>query len=98
MRRRRAIPDHHEHTPHTPKDGGTVRALTTASQFMLGMQEQEADLWTLRAWLALEAGRIADARAHAAKALGSRLDVDLHRAVDLVRRGCSPELALQILL
>jgi hypothetical protein len=35
---------------------------------------------------------------HAAKALGSRLDVDLHRAVDLVRRGCAPELALQILL
>jgi hypothetical protein len=36
--------------------------------------------------------------AQAAKTLGSRLDVDLHRAVDLVRRGCSPELALQILL
>jgi hypothetical protein len=36
--------------------------------------------------------------AHAAKALGSRLDVDLHRAVDLLHRGCSPELALQILL
>ncbi len=30
--------------------------------------------------------------------LAARLDVDLHRATELVDRGCSPELALQILL
>lgn len=30
--------------------------------------------------------------------LAVRLDVDLHRATELVDRGCSPELALQILL
>ena len=34
----------------------------------------------------------------AAYELGSRLDIDLHRATELVDRGCSPELALQILL
>jgi hypothetical protein len=34
----------------------------------------------------------------AAMTLAARHDVDLHHAVDLVRNGCSPELALQILL
>jgi len=33
-----------------------------------------------------------------AVALATRLDVDLHQASDLVSRGCSPELALRILL
>jgi hypothetical protein len=33
-----------------------------------------------------------------ARVLSRRLDVDLHEAVDLVRRGCPHELALQILL
>ena len=30
--------------------------------------------------------------------LAARLDIDLHTATDLLERGCSPELALQILL
>ena len=30
--------------------------------------------------------------------LATRFDVDLHKAADLVARGCSPSLALQILL
>jgi hypothetical protein len=34
----------------------------------------------------------------AAMTLAARHDVDLHRAVDLLRNGCSPELALRILL
>ena len=34
----------------------------------------------------------------AASALARRPDVDLHRAVDLVRSGCDPELAARILL
>jgi hypothetical protein len=34
----------------------------------------------------------------AAARLAARHDIDLHRAADLVRQGCSPELALQILL
>lgn len=34
----------------------------------------------------------------AAALLAGRHDVDLHRAIDLLRAGCEPELALQILL
>ena len=30
--------------------------------------------------------------------LAMRTDVDLHAAIDLIRRGCTPELAAQILL
>jgi hypothetical protein len=33
-----------------------------------------------------------------AKRLARWLDIDLHRAVELVRRGCQPELAAKILL
>lgn len=32
-----------------------------------------------------------------ARSLAIRYDVDLHRATDLVRRGCLPELAFRIL-
>ena len=41
------------------------------------------------------AGRV---RAVGAALLAGRGDVDLHHAIDLLRNGCSPELALQILL
>jgi hypothetical protein len=34
----------------------------------------------------------------AAVTVATRLDVDLHRASNLVERGCPPELALRILL
>ncbi len=33
-----------------------------------------------------------------ANELAMRSDVDLHGAIDLIRRGCTPELAAQILL
>lgn len=36
--------------------------------------------------------------AQAAAELATRADVDLHRAAELLQQGCSPELALQILL
>jgi hypothetical protein len=36
--------------------------------------------------------------AQAAAELALRTDVDLHRAAELIKQGCSPELALQILL
>ena len=58
---------------------------------------QESELTQVERWRIDELER-AGYESPAARALGSRLDVDLHRAVDLVRRGCSPELALQILL
>ena len=34
----------------------------------------------------------------AAAAIAARLDIDLHRATDLVGRGCPPDLAARILL
>ena len=34
----------------------------------------------------------------AAAAIAGRMDIDLHQAVDLVRGGCPPEVALAILL
>ena len=34
----------------------------------------------------------------AAARLAARHDVDLHRAIELIQRGCSPELATKILL
>ncbi len=34
----------------------------------------------------------------AAVLLAGRMDIDLHYAIDLLRAGCAPELALQILL
>jgi hypothetical protein len=36
--------------------------------------------------------------ARAASELASRHDVDLHQAIRLIEKGCSPEVALQILL
>ena len=36
--------------------------------------------------------------AQAAAELAMRTDVDLHRAAELIQQGCSPELALKILL
>ena len=48
-------------------------------------------------WRAAELER-AGPEASAASLLATRMDVDLHFAIDLLRNGCAPELALQILL
>ncbi len=47
-------------------------------------------------WRALELGRAGSPEDTAAE-LAMRADVDLHRAVELVRNGCSPEPAADIL-
>ncbi len=48
-------------------------------------------------WRAQELER-AGYSAEGAASLAARHDVDLHGAVELVKRGCPPEVALQILL
>jgi hypothetical protein len=58
---------------------------------------QETELSQVERWRADELER-AGYDARAATALAKRQDVDLHRAADLLRNGCPPELALQILL
>ena len=55
----------------------------------------EAEL--IQAWRA-EALERAGYPHEAAAELAARVDIDLHRAEDLVRRGCPPDLALRILL
>jgi hypothetical protein len=65
----------------------------------------ESDLYVLEdteqlrieQWRSEELERAGYSR-RAADRLAARHDVDLHRAVDLVRRGCDPELAVRILL
>ena len=58
---------------------------------------QETELERIERWRAGELER-AGYEAAAAALLASRADVDLHYAIDLLRNGCAPELALQILL
>jgi hypothetical protein len=57
----------------------------------------ETELERVERWRAEELMRAGYDPAGAAD-LAARLDIDLHTATDLLERGCSPELALQILL
>ena len=58
---------------------------------------RETELDRINRWRAEELERAGYDRRAAAK-LAARHDVDLHRAVELVERGCPPELAADILL
>jgi hypothetical protein len=58
---------------------------------------EDTELIRIEHWRIEELERAGYSR-RAAGRLASRLDVDLHRAVELLQRGCSPELALKILL
>ena len=57
----------------------------------------ESELTQVERWRVDELER-AGYDPRAATTLAARHDIDLHSAVDLLRKGCSPELALQILL
>jgi hypothetical protein len=59
--------------------------------------QENPELALVEAWR-LEELRRAGYSALAAKELAARLDVDLHRAADMLRSGCGEELALRILL
>ncbi len=56
----------------------------------------ETELERVERWRAQELER-AGYDGEDALELASRLDIDLHDAVGLVKRGCPPELAVQIL-
>jgi len=58
---------------------------------------QETELERIERWRSGELER-AGYEPAAAALLAARADVDLHYAIDLLRNGCAPELALQILL
>jgi hypothetical protein len=57
----------------------------------------ESELTQVERWRVDELER-AGYDPRAATTLAARHDIDLHSAVDLLRKGCTPELALQILL
>ena len=57
---------------------------------------EETEVERVERWRAEELER-AGFEPEAAFELALRFDVDLHAAVELVERGCPPELALQIL-
>ena len=56
----------------------------------------ETELDRVERWRTTELMRVGFA-GDAAVALAARLEVDLHEAIELVRRGCPPELAVRIL-
>ncbi len=58
---------------------------------------KETEQERIERWRAGELERAGYERS-AAALLAARADVDLHYAIDLLRNGCDPELALQILL
>lgn len=57
----------------------------------------ETELERIERWRAEKLER-AGYEPAAARALAGRFDVDLHHAIDLLRAGCRPDLALEILL
>jgi hypothetical protein len=61
------------------------------------LQENDTELERIEAWRAEELRRAGYDRRSAGK-IAARHDVDLHLAVDLLRRGCPEHLALNILL
>ena len=64
----------------------------SAANITIDTELDAVELWRL------EALERAGYDAEAAAVIAASLDVDLHLAVELLERGCSPELALQILL
>ena len=61
------------------------------------LQATDTEQQRIERWRAEELERAGYDRS-AAVLLAARLDVDLHYAIDLLRAGCAPDLALQILL
>ena len=58
---------------------------------------EDPELAKIERWRAEELER-AGFGTRAAGRLAARQDIDLHQAVELLERGCSPELAIKILL
>jgi hypothetical protein len=57
----------------------------------------ESELERIVRWRSEELER-AGYEAEGAKAIAARLDIDLHEAIDLLKRGCPQQIAVRILL
>ncbi|HEV8460346.1 MAG TPA: hypothetical protein VGQ38_06525 [Gaiellaceae bacterium] len=66
--------------------------MTTAEPTVRPTEQELVEAWRAEA---LERAGYPEA---AAAEIAMRQDVDLHRAVELLEQGCSPELALKILI
>ena len=66
--------------------------MSTADLTYTETEEQRIESWRM------EALERAGYERRAAAVLACRKDVDLHQAIALLKNGCSPELALRILL
>jgi hypothetical protein len=66
--------------------------MTTAEPTVRPTEQEQVEAWRAEA---LERAGYPEA---AAAEIAMRHDVDLHRAVELLEQGCSPELALKILI
>jgi hypothetical protein len=75
------------------KEMGEEKAMAAADLDV----KTDTELQRIERWRAEELERAGYDRKQAAE-LAARHDVDLHVAVDLLRQGCSPDLALSILL
>ena len=64
---------------------------------MTAAEAQSVELERVESWRLQELERAGYSPAAAAK-LAARHDIDLHFAVELVERGCPPDVALQILI
>ena len=64
---------------------------------MTAAEAQQTEQERVEAWRAQELER-AGYPAAAAAQLAARPDVDVHEAIDLLERGCPPELAVKILV
>jgi hypothetical protein len=64
--------------------------MTTAHEII------ETELDRVERWRTAELMRVGFAGDDAV-ALAARMDIDLHQAIELVQRGCPPELAVRIL-
>jgi hypothetical protein len=60
------------------------------------LHEREAAQEEILSWR-LEQLKLAGYRRAEAEELARRIDIDLHEATDLLRKGCPPELAVAIL-
>ena len=66
--------------------------MMSALDFQLETETERIERWRYEALIR------AGYEAPAARRIAARADIDLHHAVDLIERGCAPELALAILL
>ena len=84
----------------TPRKGENRNRPIAESLYMTAAETQlvyDTELERIEQWRAEELERAGYPRRDAVR-LAERHDVDLHLAIDLISRGCSPQVAIDILL